>query len=323
MANRSRSASSRCRASIRTSLRKAPATRITAAQRATFAELIEELKKEKIDGLVLDLRHNGGGYLPEATALTGLFVDKGPVVQLKDTTGRLEVLDDPEPGVEYDGPLAVLINRSQRLRLGNLCRRDPGLSPRRRHRASARSARARCRTWYRWIAGQQRPVNGQLTVTIGKFYRVTGESTQHRGVEPDVQLPSGIDMKTVGESALEAALPWDRIPGVAFRTAVRNADTSISALDAEEKLRAAQGPGLSLAGADDRVHRPAARAEDDLPESQRPQGRTRRAGCAEPGSRERPPWLEGHAGPEECRRAGEGKARGARHRPRAGRRDHG
>ena len=60
---------------------------------------------------MLDLRDDGGGYLPEATALTGLFIDQGPVVQLKDTTGRLEVLDDPEPGVAYDGPLAVLVDR--------------------------------------------------------------------------------------------------------------------------------------------------------------------------------------------------------------------
>src|SRR5690606_3631098 len=73
--------------------------------------LLDELKSENIDGLVVDLRDNGGGYLPEAIALTGLFVDRGPIVQLKDTTGRLEVLDDVEPGVAYDGPLAVLVNR--------------------------------------------------------------------------------------------------------------------------------------------------------------------------------------------------------------------
>ena len=70
-----------------------------------------ELKAEQIDGLVLDLRDDGGGYLPEATALTGLFIKHGPVVQLRDTTGRLEVLDDPEPQSDYDGPLAVLVDR--------------------------------------------------------------------------------------------------------------------------------------------------------------------------------------------------------------------
>ena len=73
--------------------------------------LLNELKAENVDGLVLDLRNDGGGYLPEATALTGLFIDHGPVVQLRDTSGRLEVLDDPESGPAYDGPLAVLVDR--------------------------------------------------------------------------------------------------------------------------------------------------------------------------------------------------------------------
>jgi carboxyl-terminal processing protease len=91
----------------------------------------------------------------------------------------------------------------------------------------------------RW---QQRPVNGQLTVTIGKFYRVTGESTQHRGVEPDVTLPSDIDMKVVGESALEAALPWDRIAGVPFRTYDRREDTMVPTLLTEESQRAEKDP---------------------------------------------------------------------------------
>ncbi len=103
---------------------------------------------------------------------------------------------------------------------------------------SARSARGRCRNLVPLDRWQQRPVNGQLTVTIGKFYRVTGESTQHRGVEPDVQLPSDIDMKTVGESALEAALPWDRIAGVPFRTSDRSTDTSIPTLVSDETQRA-------------------------------------------------------------------------------------
>jgi carboxyl-terminal processing protease len=160
---------------------------------------------------------------------------------LKDTTGRLEVLDDPEPGVEYDGPLAVLINRTSasasEIFAGAIQDYHRGVVL--GQRSFGKGTVQNLVPLDRW---QQRPVNGQLTVTIGKFYRVTGESTQHRGVEPDVQLPSDIDMKTVGESALEAALPWDRIPGVAFRTAVRNDDTSISSLDTEEKLRAEKDP---------------------------------------------------------------------------------
>src|SRR5262245_28234732 len=203
-------------------------------------KLIEELKVEKIDGLVLDLRDDGGGYLPEATALTGLFSDKGPVVQLKDTTGRLEVLDDPEPGTAYDGPLAVLVNRTSasasEIFAGAIqdYRRGVVIG----QRTFGKGTVQNLVPLDRW---SQRPVNGQLTVTIGKFYRVTGESTQHRGVEPDVPLPSPIDMKEIGESALDSALPWDRIAGVPFRTDQRE-DSLIPTLSTEEGARAQKDP---------------------------------------------------------------------------------
>src|SRR6187549_3925530 len=203
--------------------------------------LINELKAEKIDGLVLDLRGNGGGYLPEATALTGLFIDKGPVVQLKVTTGELEVQDDPEAGIAYAGPLAVLVDRfsasASEIFAGAIQDYHRGVVL--GQRTFGKGTVQNLVPLDRW---SPRPVNGQLTVTIGKFYRVTGESTQHRGVEPDVALPSQIDMKTVGESALEAALPWDRIAGVPFRTYDRREDTMVPTLLTEEKTRADKDP---------------------------------------------------------------------------------
>ncbi|HUI60296.1 MAG TPA: S41 family peptidase, partial [Steroidobacteraceae bacterium] len=166
--------------------------------------LVNELKSENVDGLVLDLRNDGGGYLPEATALTGLFIDHGPVVQLKDTTGRLEVLDDPEPSAAYDGPLAVLVDRfsasASEIFAGAIQDYHRGIIL--GQRTFGKGTVQNLVPLGRW---SQKPVSGQLTVTIGKFYRVTGESTQHRGVEPDVSLPSPIDLKEVGESALEAA----------------------------------------------------------------------------------------------------------------------
>jgi carboxyl-terminal processing protease len=202
--------------------------------------LLRELKAEKIDGLVLDLRDDGGGYLPEATALTGLFIDKGPVVQLKDTTGRLEVLDDPEPGTEYDGPLTVLVNRfsasASEIFAGAIQDYKRGIVL--GQRTFGKGTVQNLVPLDRW---SQRPVNGQLTVTIGKFYRVTGESTQHRGVEPDVPLPSAIDMKEVGESALDSALPWDRIAGVPFR-ADRREEPAVTDLTTEEGARAQRDP---------------------------------------------------------------------------------
>jgi carboxyl-terminal processing protease len=203
--------------------------------------LINELRAEKIDGLVLDLRGNGGGYLPEATALTGLFVDKGPVVQLKVTTGELEVQDDPEPGVAYSGPLAVLVDRfsasASEIFAGAIQDYHRGVVL--GQRTFGKGTVQNLVPLDRW---SPRPVNGQLTVTIGKFYRVTGESTQHRGVEPDVVLPSQIDMEEFGESALQGALPWDRIPGVPFRSEAKSAQPNIAVLATEEKTRADKDP---------------------------------------------------------------------------------
>src|SRR5690606_2422294 len=179
--------------------------------------LLAELQQEgPIDGLILDLRGDGGGFLPEATALTGLFIDRGPVVQLKHYTGQIEVLDDPRPGTVYDGPLVVLIDRysasASEIFAGAI--QDYGRGLVIGQRSFGKGTVQNLIPLDRW---SNKPVEGQLTVTIGKFYRVTGESTQHRGVEPDITLPSAISLEDVGESALEDALPWDRIQPAAFR----------------------------------------------------------------------------------------------------------
>ena len=203
-------------------------------------KLIEELKTEKIDGLVMDLRGNGGGFLPEAQSLTGLFVDRGPVVQVQFSNGQKEVLDDAESGVVYSGPLIVLIDRfsasASEIFAGAIQDYRRGVVV--GQRSFGKGTVQNLVPLSRWSA---RPVNGQLTVTIGKFYRVTGESTQHRGVEPDVELASPINLKDVGESALEDALPWDRIQGADFRSL----DTqlpSIAKLAMEENARQQRDP---------------------------------------------------------------------------------
>src|ERR1700719_1103618 len=206
-------------------------------------KLLRELKTENVDGLVLDLRGDGGGYLPEATALTGLFINHGPVVQLRDTAGRLEVLDDPEPVPAYDGPLAVLVDRlsasASEIFAGAIQDYHRGviLGQTTFGKGTVQNLVPLDSRW------ATKPSNGQLTVTIGKFYRVTGESTQHRGVEPDVPLASPLDTKEVGESALESALPWDRIAGVPFRmSAGTSAAPPVAALATEEGTRAQHDP---------------------------------------------------------------------------------
>jgi carboxyl-terminal processing protease len=203
--------------------------------------LLNELKTEKVDGLVLDLRNNGGGYLPEATALTGLFIKHGPIVQLRDTTGRLEVLDDPEPASDYDGPLAVLVDRfsASASEIFAAAIQDYHRGIILGQRTFGKGTVQNLVPLDRWSA---KPVNGQLTVTIGKFYRITGESTQHRGVEPDVELPSPIDMKEVGESALDSALPWDRIAGVPFHSEGPSSVMPIPTLVSDEDTRAQRDP---------------------------------------------------------------------------------
>lgn len=207
--------------------------------------LIGELEDQGIDGLVIDLRDNGGGHLTEATALSGLFIDNGPVVQLRNSNGRISRLDDPDPvpRVAYTGPLAVLVNR---------------------YSASASEIFAAAIQDYARgvIVGQQtfgkgtvqnlysldqyvrRPDDeglGQLTLTIGKYYRVTGESTQHRGVDPDIALPSHIDATIVGESVRESALPWDTIRTTKFRPGAP-LDSTISSLSASHMERSQGDP---------------------------------------------------------------------------------
>jgi carboxyl-terminal processing protease len=180
--------------------------------------LISELKKDGADVLIMDLRANGGGYLPEAESLTGLFIDRGPVVQLRDTTGRIEVDDDPDPSVFYSGPMIVLVDRfsasASEIFAGAM--QDYGRALIVGQQTYGKGTVQNAHPLNYTIFGRK-PELGQLNVTIGKYYRITGESTQDRGVTPDIALPSLIDANEVGESTRDRALPWDHIEPATFR----------------------------------------------------------------------------------------------------------
>jgi carboxyl-terminal processing protease len=182
--------------------------------------LIVELRKDGAEVLIMDLRANGGGYLPEAESLTGLFIDRGPVVQLRDTTGHIEVDDDPDPAQVYAGPLIVLVDRfsasASEIFAGAL--QDYGRAVIVGQQTYGKGTVQNAHPLNYTIFGRK-PELGQLNVTIGKYYRITGESTQHRGVVPDIALPSLIDSTEVGESTRDRALPWDRIEPASFSRA--------------------------------------------------------------------------------------------------------
>jgi carboxyl-terminal processing protease len=179
--------------------------------------LISELRKDGAEVLIMDLRANGGGYLPEAESLTGLFIDRGPVVQLRDTTGHIEVDDDPNPAIFYSGPMLVLVDRfsasASEIFAGAIQDYGRGLIVGQQTYGKGTVQNAHPLNYT--IFGRK-PELGQLNVTIGKYYRITGESTQDRGVTPDIALPSLIDANEVGESTRDRALPWDHIEPASF-----------------------------------------------------------------------------------------------------------
>ena len=209
-------------------------------------KLIEELKQQHMDALVMDLRGNGGGHLTEATALSGLFIPGGPIVQLRETGGRVEVLDDPEPNIAWDGPLIVLVDRfsasASEIFAGAIQDYGRGLIV-----GQQTYGKGSVQNLYpldRYALGPD-PGFGQLTVTIGKYYRVTGESTQHRGVQPDIAMPTAISTEEVGESTRESALPWDRIRPVDFG---RDSQLSqaVTTLEHSHEERIAHDPDFKL-----------------------------------------------------------------------------
>jgi len=207
--------------------------------------LISELEEQGVDGLIIDLRDNGGGHLTEATALSGLFIDNGPVVQLRNSNGRISRLDDPDPvaRVAYNGPLAVLVNRfsASASEIFAAAIQDYARGVIIGQETFGKGTVQNLYSLDQYLQQEDDKGFGQLTLTIGKYYRVTGESTQHRGVNPDIRLPSPIDAEEIGESVRDSALPWDTIQTTRFR-AGEPLDTVIASLAANQSDRAKDDP---------------------------------------------------------------------------------
>ncbi|MFQ3170690.1 MAG: carboxyl-terminal processing protease [Oleispira sp.] len=168
--------------------------------------LVNELKQDDVEGIIIDLRNNGGGSLDEALNLTDLFIDRGPVVQVRYSNGYVQVLPESKnqkPGIVYGGPIAVLTNRlsasASEIFAGAI--QDYG-----------RGIIVGGQTFGKGTVQSVLPLeHGQLKLTQAKFYRVSGDSTQHQGVIPDILFPSLFDKEKIGESALDEALAWDTI----------------------------------------------------------------------------------------------------------------
>jgi carboxyl-terminal processing protease len=210
--------------------------------------LIGELEAEGIDGLIIDLRNNGGGHLTEATALSGLFIDNGPVVQLRNANARISRLDDPDPvpRVAYNGPLAVLVNRfsASASEIFAAAVQDYARGVIIGQETFGKGTVQNLYSLDQYLQPEDDEGFGQLTLTIGKYYRVTGESTQHRGVEPDIRLPSAIDSESVGESVRDSALPWDTIATTRFR-AGQPLENTIQSLTANHTERSKEDPNFN------------------------------------------------------------------------------
>lgn len=171
----------------------------------------------KVDGLILDLRNNGGGALADAVSISGLFIKEGPVVQVRGSDGRAQVLADEDAGIAYDGPLVILVNQfsasASEILAGAMQDYGRAIILGGAHTHGKGTVQAKIdldRVLPLRNMEQYKPL-GALKVTIQKFYRVNGESTQYRGVVPDIVLPNRIQYLESGERYLDHSLPWDAV----------------------------------------------------------------------------------------------------------------
>lgn len=179
--------------------------------------ILDSLKNKKVDGVIIDLRDDGGGSLQEAIDLTGLFIKDGPVVQVKNSDGNIDVATDPDPGIVYDGPLAVLVNRfsASASEIFSAAIQDYGRGLIIGEQTYGKGTVQNLIDLNRLSSKKNKDL-GQVKITIAKYYRINGGSTQHLGVVPDISFPSFVDPSEFGESSEPSALPWDEIKSAKF-----------------------------------------------------------------------------------------------------------
>lgn len=201
-------------------------------------DLLNKLKADGVEGVIVDLRQNGGGSLSEANSLVGLFIRRGPTVQVKDADGNNIVQGDPDEEIVYDGPMAVLVNRlsasASEIFAGAIQDYQRGVI-------------LGSQTFGKGTVQELIPLNdGQMKITRAKFYRISGESTQHKGVTPDIVFPDLYDVaEDIGESALPTALPWDTIEPSYYRP-FTNLKQLIPALLTRHAARAVNDPDFNF-----------------------------------------------------------------------------
>lgn len=199
--------------------------------------LLDELKKAKVDSVLVDLRDNGGGSLDEAIELTGLFIDKGPVVQERDIKGSIKVDSDTSAGASWNGPLGILINRgsASASEIFAAAIQDYGRGVIIGEPSFGKGTVQSVVDLDQLVKNDQ-PKFGEIKMTIAQFFRINGSTTQLRGVMPDISLPSVTDAESFGESSFDNALPWSQIKAADF-VPVGDLKTLVPLLTVSHKAR--------------------------------------------------------------------------------------
>ncbi|MFD1006800.1 MULTISPECIES: carboxy terminal-processing peptidase [Oceanisphaera] len=209
---------------------------------ADVTKEIDKLKKERIDGLVIDLRGNGGGALTEASSLTGLFINSGPVVQIRDGLGRISVNGDEDNLIAYDGPMTVLVDRysASASEIFAAALKDYGRAVILGENTFGKGTVQQHRSLSRIYDLHENPM-GFVQFTIAKFYRINGGSTQNKGVKPDIPFPTPIVADETGESLEKNALPWDQIDSLNF-SSIHDLTPFVGELRQRHQARIEQDP---------------------------------------------------------------------------------